>query len=769
LEDILEDTGIGFRCEKCNISFKSHFRYYKEHEKTYVHMLSEEEHKIKVSEFGKNSVLKGVATEQYFLDILKTLDYDDIKFEGNFSNMFNVFVKFKDEKHYHGIQIKTMSSCGENAFKITCKRPDQYFDDTLIIATNNERDAFALYFFEDTGHKDIRMSLTHNMDKLCPSIDIFKDRIFEMSRRSTIVKLEEIDTHLCPTNFQEKQNINRLSEKLKTYGMRFEKHINNSTTIDGTINGYNVQLKTSRRKVLSSFIFGMHKLSGKKMVPYDEKDNIDYFIFEIAIEGYMSNFYIIHTDILKKLNYISTSKNTGKKCIALQPYDDIKDEWISSCFNNFESLTAPKTENMINKSINIVINDLHRKCIEFNLECEFENMTKIKSINSHRIIHLICHEYTKKMCGMFSISESSRIIDSSGQRKIDFIVFEFGGYLLPDFCIIPVHIYLEKHTKNGKLGQRISIPSKMSLEKDWTTEYVNQFEQFKEKMDIKKYEEKKINGDTLYQKCIKLGLEFKMNNQRNIYNISSYRIMHIYKCDYSEGYGVFQLRNTSTSKITKDLDFIIFEFTDPYSGNFCIIPTQDYVDNNSEGKRIKRLISIPPPNFLKKNWTSSDKYMNNFTEFIKKKNNPSQLETIQLLENNIMEDIKNMETLEEICIKNGWNFTKNRRSNINSINSYKIIYIPSPSKYNKPMETKRFRISDSSLVLKTDFIIFPFEHKNLRSFYIIPREDYKKNNTENGKIVGSISVPLPESKKEHWIIKGNYMNNFEPLKVVKSD
>ena len=433
--------------------------------KTKKHTMSSDEYKKYLSQRARDSMMHGEENELFMLNLFKTLDFEDVIHSGNSANTFDIFVKFRDEDYYRGIQVKTLSYYLEgNCYVITSNKAG-YDNDTLIVGVSNAKDKYTSMFFRDMKEYT-RFSAKHNVDRLYDNLDLFKIKLFEMAHRSTIVF--NFNDYLPPPEVLEAESVNRFRNKCNVLGIPFRPNTTNSNEIDAFVNEYRVQFKSSRMNRNDKYTFNLHRDIGSVIRTYDENDNVDFFIFETADEIHQNNFFIIPKKVLIKLKYISTFNSEGKFTISISWSDDY--HWTSQFLNRFDQ---------INMGIDIMLiyNDLHNACLYKNLQCEF-GKRKIISINSHKILHINSSQRSQtSYIFSFPIQKRNQSVIRIIDEGYSFVIFEFSA----QYWIIPIEI-LVKHgyiTTDNHAGKcSISIQHGGPELYNWI-EYYNNFDQLK--------------------------------------------------------------------------------------------------------------------------------------------------------------------------------------------------------------------------------------------------------------------------------------------------
>ena len=459
-------------CLKCNKLLSRKDSYLK-HLETNKHKMSPEEYKKFKSETGRKAMLDGDDNELYALDLLHTLNLETIINYGYTGNKFDAFIKFDDEQHYRGLQIKTLvKSLGDDNYVIKTARKG-YDQNALIMAISQKKDRYALVFYKEMNGKNISISRTYNSDKLIDDVNIFKTQLLINLRNSTIVT--DINDFLSDSQRQETESIERFKLKCQEYGLEFKRNTTNSNEIDGSIGDYNIQFKSSKSIKNNTYHFSLFRRTNSKCRPYNIEDNVHFFVFEIIDTKYQNNFYIIPQKALIDGNYITHDDVLGKYGIGIPPLDYNKTHWILAYLNKFDQFNTN-----LNIKIDTLYSSFHKKCIEKNLECKFSKKNRIISVNSHNV--RIMTYYTK---GSINCIFDLRIQKNNKRESIHendnyhFLIFDFGIAYQNQFCIIPVdvliqHKYISTQTENG--STRISIPYPGSNSQSWMMQYINNFD-----------------------------------------------------------------------------------------------------------------------------------------------------------------------------------------------------------------------------------------------------------------------------------------------------
>lgn len=464
-----------YGCEKCGF-FSQSKSLYETHLLTSKHILSEEELKIKLSENGKNCILDGDKVELFTVDILKTLDFEDVNHQGHTGNNFDVFIKYKNEDKYRGLQIKTLSLkkvnvYGINSFEVKINNC-RYENDTLIVAVNLEFNKYALVFVRDLNNKSISLT-KNNSNKLYDDLELFKKDLFILAKQSTICN--NFNDYLTDSQIKECESLERFKIKCDLHQIPFARNNTNTNEIDGTANNYNLQFKCSTFKSKNRYSFQLSRNSGRIKRPYNLEDKVDFFIFETSSEEDKDNFYIIPKEILIQGQYIKNEEIKGKMCIGLPIPKSREKHWSIEFLNNFELLKSD-----IHKQIVVFYDSLHEICHYNNIKCEFNSKNKIRSINNHTLRHIQSSGYGNK-----SLNFDLRIHTSINWRQIkledgyEFLIFNLEKWQKYCFLIIPFSILIEKGYIKNETNEgvtTINVPLHDPNNPFWAWNYYNRFD-----------------------------------------------------------------------------------------------------------------------------------------------------------------------------------------------------------------------------------------------------------------------------------------------------
>lgn len=463
-------TPTKFYCEKCDV-YLSRADSYRNHLKTAKHNMTKGEYREKLQQIGRDAIINGDNNENYVLEILKTLNFEEVIFQGFTSNKYDIFIKFHDETHYRGLQVKTLIYYPERNTYVINPNRSGYEADTLIIAVDNAKTkAVLLFYSEMLGKKKYNISRTHNADKIIENFDLFKLRLVEYARRSSMVI--EINDSLYESQRQEADSVNRFRIICESLNIPFRQNSTNTNEIDAIANEHNIQFKSSSSKKIHTYNFGLSRRTNGIKRPYNIDDNVDFFIFEIVVEGYKNGFYIIPKKVLIDEGYISNVNNTGKFGIEIAPYDYGKYHWTLQFLHKFDQL-------IFSTAIMVIRNRLHKICIDMGFSCEFNKMGKLISINSYKVRHVKHTTYNINSCSFGLSIQVNKIREPIHINDgYDFLIFDYGDSYPNQFCVIPAAILVQCgiiSTESNKGKIQWSIPFIGKSPNAWTNYYMNNF------------------------------------------------------------------------------------------------------------------------------------------------------------------------------------------------------------------------------------------------------------------------------------------------------
>lgn len=290
---------------------------------------------------NKSNILKGDKIENWLCEIIKIFsNIETVERIGFTGNKFDIKYKFRNENKERGLQVKTLSKgYTEDAWFFSTNK-SKYDDDNLIVGINEYLNRFVLAFPNEilkgkTIFSFMSGGSIYNKN-MFTNITSFLNKLKILMEKSTIYNIQTALTEAQKKEFYSMERLENKCNELK-YSFKRNDTIN---SIDCFINIYNIQCKFSSVIKFNKCYISLSKCDGTynkkhKRRPYDIKDNIDFFIFEILNKE--NNFYIIPIKIMIQKGFISTKDQIGKMKISIDLYNR---DWISTYLNGFDLLKS---------------------------------------------------------------------------------------------------------------------------------------------------------------------------------------------------------------------------------------------------------------------------------------------------------------------------------------------------------------------------------------------------------------------------------------------
>lgn len=332
------------KCNDCDIEFSSKTSL-ENHLKRDKHLMTEDDFKQKTINQSKKSVEVGDDSEHYVENIYKELNEFEINHVGYTGNTFDIILIDKNNIKY-GVQIKTLPrrTDGNNVrYRLDLKR--EYDDKTLIIGLNKQDKIFVLIFFGEMTTSYIDFIPTSEKSKYTKytytenTFAKFKQDLIIKTKKSTVV--DNITDYLSVSNTQESESLDRLNNYCKLNNYSYKRNNTNGDVIDCFINDYKIQHKSCSPEKGNYYSCPIKKGNGNGKQPYSDKDDIDFFIFEIVDKKHQNNFFIISKKKLIEKGFIKTENQKGHTTINLPGrslWNNIKENWIIEFLNKHEQL-----------------------------------------------------------------------------------------------------------------------------------------------------------------------------------------------------------------------------------------------------------------------------------------------------------------------------------------------------------------------------------------------------------------------------------------------
>ena len=295
----------------------------------------------------------GNNTEMWLCDLMNIFgNVNSIERIGYTGNILDIIYKNNNENNYRGIQVKTLIEDlrYDNKYSINLRKK-KYKKNTLIVGINKTRNKFTLFFAGQikSGCPTFSFNNYHAIYKkfMFTSLLKFMCTLEKLLFKSSLYDINDVSKETK----QESESLERLKQKCINLNIAFNRHTNNHSAIDCFINNYNIQCKTSKVHDSANYYkFNIQKNCGKvngkrNFQPYSDKDNIDFFIFEII--DFPNYFYVIPIKELINKGIISSNNNIGKVFITLAMHVSDINHWSRKYINNFEPLMKNEFHDLI--------------------------------------------------------------------------------------------------------------------------------------------------------------------------------------------------------------------------------------------------------------------------------------------------------------------------------------------------------------------------------------------------------------------------------------
>jgi hypothetical protein len=264
------------------------------------------------------------------------------------NNMFDIIFRIKGDprKHIRGIQVKTLISDNDadDAY-YTGHIHDNYPDNTLMIFCNYQMTRFAVGYYKNFKIMSERLYFNFNKSNdnhlKFTDIALFENKLLELSINATIINNVE-DGILVDGPYKEYKSLRMIKYHCEKRGIRFEYHYKSDTPIDIFLNGHPCQCKFTSD--LNSFLYevDLSKTQKKEMIPYTDKDGIQYFIVQVNhpenTYDYSHDICIIPIKVLIDQKRIKTDCQPGFKQCGIAPPNHADYHWCESMWNNYDLL-----------------------------------------------------------------------------------------------------------------------------------------------------------------------------------------------------------------------------------------------------------------------------------------------------------------------------------------------------------------------------------------------------------------------------------------------
>lgn len=246
----------------------------------------------------------------------------------------------------------------------------------------------------------------------------------------------------------------------------FKQNNTGGNVTDGFINLFKIQHKSTNFQRGKFFLMSVCKTKNSIICPYEQSDNIDYFVFEILT--YPMDFYIIPMAEMIGRGFINTGKLPGKCSVCLSPNSN---HWIHNYKNRFDQFTGIKVPT-ISPSQSKIFDVCSIKQLKIEEHPLFLGIA-IYMINDHNVVlHKRCTTSGLHYTFTFRKSPPKK---ASFYDKIKFLILEIAHidkwYVIPKTALIE-HGYLLT-SQNSQTNLRIAAAD---IENHWTFGYIDRFD-----------------------------------------------------------------------------------------------------------------------------------------------------------------------------------------------------------------------------------------------------------------------------------------------------
>ena len=458
-------------------------------------------HKDGICNDRKKTTSIGDQNEEFISNLLKSrLEFIKVKTIGRENSELDIIYKIRDEfnsgiDQFRGIQIKTLTKIG-NYNHYNMSNVDKYSDNTLIVGVSNNKSKFCLFFGKEINDGIVGEFINfdnptmNQRSRIFYSFDdnslgyIFIDMLIYYSKYSTLYSESKIYVDVL----NERESISKLERYCLTYNVKFEHESSSDSSIDCKINDKNIQCKYSNTVNDSLYCYSLHKYKNNIRLPYDDRDNLDFFIFENGI----GDFYVIPVNVMIYFGYIRNRNNKGKLYIMLSPSNSNGFHWSKCFINAFHLLFSLETFDVrFVLDMTQVVNIFNYYCYLSGIDSNRNSsnlstkLCEIETIHGKKIVKL--YESTKIVGNNYSFTIKTKIpynieIDADIPDFFVFYIKENNGYMyiFPKHTLIDYQLIGSSIIK-GCTDLNLPIPGASTIRpnKFWTQQYVNRFDLLK--------------------------------------------------------------------------------------------------------------------------------------------------------------------------------------------------------------------------------------------------------------------------------------------------
>ena len=251
------------------------------------------------------------------------------------------------------VQVKTLSKKNEKTPEYyQLHMESMYPDNMLIVAANEQWTRFVVALAKDIQTSATNIGVTFGQRSRTmrghkfTTKESFLQRVRELLPRTLEEKDLPDSERYSETNILEKQSRARLRQQCEKRGLVMMDHKDNISPIDLTISGVTVQHKASSRPNSAQYSMHNDRIKDGEKKPYDVKDGIDIFCYEITTSKYEGNFIFIPSTCMREMGHLQDANTgaTGHHSIIFPP----PDYWntahsLMQFWNNYSCFTQQGT------------------------------------------------------------------------------------------------------------------------------------------------------------------------------------------------------------------------------------------------------------------------------------------------------------------------------------------------------------------------------------------------------------------------------------------
>ena len=264
----------------------------------------------------------------------------------------DIIVTLQSDRTRRLVQVKKLAKAGNTRESYTLNMPTAYPDNMLIVAANEQWTRFIVALAKDiqTSATNISMTFSQRGRTLRGHKFTTKESFLQRVRELLPKTLQEKDLpdsqRYSEYYLREKQSRARLLKECEKRGLLLVDHKDNVSPIDLTIDGVTVQHKTTTSLVTFQYGVNNFRIKNGEEKPYDVKDGIDVFCYEIPTPEYEGNFIFIPSTWMLEMGHLQDASTgaAGHRGISIPPPDSSNTtHTLMRFWNNYSCFTQQGT------------------------------------------------------------------------------------------------------------------------------------------------------------------------------------------------------------------------------------------------------------------------------------------------------------------------------------------------------------------------------------------------------------------------------------------